>query len=69
VGGLLGLAAGIVTITAIGWLAATLGEGLIPLAGLDGSDWAIIACLPIAAALVAMLTARIAVLHILGRKL
>jgi cell division transport system permease protein len=69
VGGLLGLAAGIVTITAIGWLAATLGEGLVPLAGLDGSDWAIIACLPIAAALVAMLTARIAVLQILGRKL
>lgn len=68
-GGLLGLAAGAATITAIGWLAAVLGGGLIPLAKLGWTDWAIIASLPIAAALVAMLTARIAVLRILGRSL
>jgi len=69
VGGLLGLAAGGATIAAIGWLAATLGGGLVPLARLGWSDWAIIAALPVAAALVAMLTARIAVLRILGRSL
>lgn len=69
VGGLLGLAAGGATITAIGWLAATLGGGLVPLARLGWNDWAIIAALPLAAALVAMLTARIAVLRILGRSL
>jgi cell division transport system permease protein len=69
VGGLLGLAAGAATITAIGWLAAVLGGGLVPLARLGWSDWAIIASLPLAAALVAMLTARIAVLRILGRSL
>ena len=68
-GGLLGLAAGAATITAIGWLAATLGGGLVPLARLGWIDWAIIASLPVAAALVAMLTARIAVLHFLGRSL
>jgi cell division transport system permease protein len=69
VGGLLGLAAGAATITAIGWLAAVLGGGLVPLARLGWTDWAIIASLPVAAALVAMLTARIAVLRILGRSL
>jgi cell division transport system permease protein len=69
VGGVLGLVAGAATITAIGWLAGTLGGGLLPLARLDWSDWAVIACLPVAAALVSMLTARIAVLHILGHKL
>jgi len=69
IGGLLGLAAGGATITAIGWLAATLGGGLVPLARLGWNDWAIIAALPVAAALVAMLTARIAVLRILGRSL
>ncbi len=68
-GGLLGLAAGAATITAIGWLAATLGGGLVPLARLGWIDWAIIASLPVAAALVAMLTARVAVLHFLGRSL
>lgn len=68
-GGLLGLVAGAATITAIGWLAATLGGGLVPLAQLGWIDWAIIASLPVAAALVAMLTARIAVLHFLGRSL
>ncbi|MGH6879807.1 MAG: cell division protein FtsX, partial [Hypericibacter sp.] len=68
-GGVLGLAAGAATITAIGWLAATLGGGLVPLARLGWIDWAIIASLPVAAALVAMLTARIAVLHFLGRSL
>jgi len=68
-GGLLGLAAGAATITAIGWLAAVLGGGLVPLARLGWTDWAIIASLPVAAALVAMLTARIAVLRILGRSL
>ena len=69
VGGLLGLAAGAATITAICWLAAVLGGGLVPLARLGWTDWAIIASLPVAAALVAMLTARIAVLRILGRSL
>jgi cell division transport system permease protein len=68
-GGLLGLAAGAATVTGIGWLAAVIGEGLVPLARLGWTDWAIIASLPVAAALVAMLTARIAVLHILGRSL
>jgi cell division transport system permease protein len=68
-GGLLGLAAGAATITAIGWLAAVIGGGLVPLARLGWIDWAIIASLPVAAALVAMLTARIAVLHFLGRSL
>lgn len=68
-GGVLGLAAGAATITAIGWLAATLGGGLVPLARLGWIDWAIIASLPVAAALVAMLTARVAVLHFLGRSL
>jgi cell division transport system permease protein len=69
VGGLLGLAAGGASIAAIGWLAATLGGGLVPLARLGWNDWAVIAALPVAAALVAMLTARIAVLRILGRSL
>lgn len=46
-----------------------IGGGLVPLARLGWIDWAIIASLPVAAALVAMLTARIAVLHFLGRSL
>ncbi|MFZ5792571.1 MAG: cell division protein FtsX [Pseudomonadota bacterium] len=69
VGGALGLAAGIATVSAIGWLALRLGGDLLPLVRLGWGDWAIIAGLPVAAALVAMLTARIAVLRALGRSL
>jgi cell division transport system permease protein len=68
-GGTLGLAAGIATVSAIGWLAQKLGGDLLPLVRLGWGDWAIIAGLPGAAALVALLTARIAVLHALGRSL
>lgn len=69
VGGALGLAAGIATLSAIGWLVRLLGGGLLPPLRLGWGDWAIIAGLPTAAALVAMLTARIAVLRTLGRNL
>lgn len=69
VGGILGLAAAVATISAIGLAASRAGAGLLPAVHLGLSHWLALACLPFAAAAVAMLTARWTVLRTLARGL
>lgn len=72
VGGLIGLALAAATLTALGHAgdaAAILGEGALPLPTLRLAtvDWAALPLLPVAAALLAMVTARLTVLGALQR--
>lgn len=69
IGGILGLAAAIATISAIGLAASRAGAGLLPAVHLGLPHWVALACLPFAAAAVAMLTARWTVLRTLSRGL
>ena len=64
-GGLLGLALAVAVIFALGRRFAALGSGLVGGAGLEWSDWLLLAIIPLAAVVLATLTARLAVLRAL----
>ena len=67
VGGVLGLAAAAATISAIALAVHRLAAGLLPAVTLGLAHWAALAALPIAAAGIAMLTARVTVLRTLAK--
>lgn len=68
-GGTVGLALALVVILALGRRFAGLGAGLIDSGALVWSDWLLLALVPILATLLAMLTARLTVLHALRKML
>lgn len=68
-GGLLGLGLAVPTLLGIGSLAARLEQGPLPDLSLTPAHWAVLAVLPLAVALIAMLTARITVTRSLARML
>lgn len=68
-GGLMGLSLAVPTVFGIGYLAGRMENMLIPEFALLPIYWAVLAALPVAAALLAMLTARFTVMRTLGRML
>ena len=66
-GGLIGLALAVPSLTAIGWAARRIEGGFLPSLSLPVTGWVMIALLPVAAATLAMLTARLAVHATLAR--
>ena len=66
-GGLVGVAFAAVTIVGISQLLGRAGTALLPELSLIPLEWAVLAILPLASALVAMLTARVTVLRTLAR--
>lgn len=68
-GGAVGLALALVVILALGRRFAGLGAGLIDNGALIWSDWLLLALVPVLATLLAMITARLTVLHALRKML
>ena len=68
-GGAVGLAAGLVVVLFLGKRFASLGAGLIDGGTLEWSDWALLALIPIAGVVLAMVTARISVIRALRNML
>lgn len=68
-GGAVGLALGLVVVVLLGRQFASLGAGLVSGGALAWTDWALLALVPLAGMLLAMLTARIAVTRALRRML
>lgn len=68
-GGGLGLLLAIPTLAGIGYLARNLGSGMLPDFTLDVVHWAALGALPVAAAVISMVTARLTVLGTLRRML
>jgi len=68
-GGTVGLALALVVILALARRFAGLGAGLVDNGALVWSDWLLLAIVPILATLLAMLTARLTVLHALRQML
>lgn len=68
-GGAVGLALGMIGVLALGRRFAELGAGLVESGALRWSDWLLIALIPVLGTGLAMLTARLAVLHALRRML
>ncbi|MEW4448949.1 FtsX-like permease family protein [Qipengyuania sp. JC766] len=68
-GGAVGLVLGLGAVLLLGSSFAQLGSGMIGGGGLDWLDWVLIALIPLAAVGLAMLTARITVLHSLRQSL
>ncbi|MFC0205278.1 cell division protein FtsX [Novosphingobium soli] len=68
-GGCVGLALALVVILALGRRFAGLGAGLVDSGALGWSDWLLLALVPVLATLLAMLTARLTVLHALRKML
>ena len=66
-GGLIGLALAVPTLLGVGSLASRIETGLLPTLSLAPLHWAALAVLPLAAAVVAMLTARLTVIRTLSR--
>ena len=66
-GGVAGLALAVPTLLGIGFLSARLEAGLLPRLTLSVEHWLALAILPLAAALIAMLTARFTVMRTLAR--
>ncbi|MGE4562226.1 MAG: cell division protein [Rhodospirillales bacterium] len=66
-GGIMGLALAIPTVLGVGYLAQPIEGALVPQLGLEPAHWGILAMLPVAAAVIAMLTARLTVMRTLGR--
>ncbi len=66
-GGLLGLACALPTLYLAGHLLKQIGSGLLPDPGLLPWEWSLLILLPVASAIVTMLTARITVLRTLSR--
>ncbi len=68
-GGVIGLALGLPTLMAIGYLAQQMDSSLVPNIRLGLVHWAIIGALPVVVATIAMVTARLTVLKTLARML
>ncbi len=68
-GGVIGLLLALPTIWGIGSLARSLQSGLLPEFSLGIVHWGILACLPVAVALIAMISARLTVMKTLARML
>lgn len=68
-GGTFGLALALVVILSLGRRFAGLGAGLVSSGALVWSDWLLLALVPILATLLAMLTARLTVMHALRKML
>jgi cell division transport system permease protein len=68
-GGIFGLLLALPTIWGIGSLAGSLQSGLLPAFSLSLSHWAILGCLPIVVALIAMISARLTVMKTLAKML
>lgn len=66
-GGLLGLALAVVTLAALALAARGVDQTLLPRLSLDLTAWVALLCVPIASALIAMITARVTVLRALRR--
>ena len=62
-------AAGGIATALLGRQFAALGSGMMTSVGLGWTDWAVIACIPVAGVLLAVFTARLAVLNALRRML
>lgn len=68
-GGIGGLLLGGIATALLGRQFAALGSGMMTSVGLGWTDWAVIACIPVAGVLLAVFTARLAVLNALRRML
>lgn len=68
-GGFLGLALGALAISFLGAQFAALESGMASGAALGVADWALIACIPLAAVALALFTARMTVMRSLGKML
>lgn len=68
-GGTVGLALALVVILSLGRRFAGLGAGLVDNGALIWSDWLLLALVPVLATLLAMVTARLTVLHALRKML
>jgi len=68
-GGVVGFALAVVVILFLGRRFAGLGAGMVESGALGWSDWLFLAMVPLAAALLAMLTARLTVVHALRKML
>ena len=68
-GGMLGFAMGLVAVLFLGRRFASLGAGLVDSGALGWGDWLLLALIPVAAAALAMLTARLSVMRALRRLL
>ena len=68
-GGIIGLVLAVPTLMGIGALAARMEAGLLPDFTLTPAHWAAMVCLPLAVALIAMLTARLTVMKSLAEML
>lgn len=68
-GGAVGLALGLVVILSLGRRFAGLGAGMVSSGALVWSDWLLLALVPLLATLLAMMTARLTVMHALRKML
>jgi cell division transport system permease protein len=68
-GGIVGALFAAAAIVFIGWRMAALGSGLIGGVTLDAGDWIVLAALPFAFALLALIAARVAVILALRKRL
>ena len=66
---MLGFAMGLVAVLFLGRRFASLGAGLVDSGALGWGDWLLLALIPVAAAALAMLTARLSVMRALRRLL
>ncbi len=66
-GGLLGLALAVLTLGALALAARAVDQALLPRLSLDLTAWVALLCVPLASALIAMITARMTVLRALRR--
>jgi cell division transport system permease protein len=66
-GGIIGLVLGVVGVFLLGRSFAALGSGLVAGGGLNLTDWLVIALIPLAGVVLAVLTARLTVLAALRR--
>lgn len=68
-GGIVGLVFAGAVIWLLGQRFAALGTGVVDGGALDGTDWAVMALVPFAATMLAMVTARLSVMHALRKML
>ncbi len=68
-GGVVGFALALIVILLLGRRFAGLGAGLVDQGSLGWIDWTLLAMVPLAAALLAMITARVTVMHALRKML
>ncbi|WP_298285298.1 FtsX-like permease family protein [Novosphingobium sp.] len=64
-GGIGGLLLGVITTALLARQFAALGSGMMTAGGLGWTDWLVICCIPVGGVLLAVLTARLSVLHAL----